>query len=77
MQREKLYNLQSKAYFNCILFVSKKTKLCATSFRRCEKSFFLHKRERTTAGIATFVPKIFLRNNYMGVTNSTRATKLA
>ena len=40
MQREKLYNLQSKAYLNCILFFSKKAKLSATSFRRCEKSFF-------------------------------------
>ncbi len=38
MQREKLYNLQTKVYFNCILFVfKKKAKLCVTSFRHCEK----------------------------------------
>ena len=42
MQREKLYNLQSKAYFNCILFVSKKAKLYVINVRRCKKSFFLH-----------------------------------
>ena len=42
MQREKLKNLPSKAYFNCILFVSKKAKLYVINVRRCKKSFFLH-----------------------------------
>ncbi len=29
MQREKLYNLHSKAYFNCVIFVFKESKtLC-------------------------------------------------
>ncbi len=30
MQREKPYNLQKTAYFNCLLIVSKKEKFCAT-----------------------------------------------
>ena len=36
MQREKLYNLDTKVYFNCILFVLKKTEFCASNFRHCE-----------------------------------------
>ena len=46
MQREKLYNLQTKVHFNCILFVSKKKQNSVTSiFAIVKKSLFLHGRE--------------------------------
>ncbi len=42
MQREKLFNLQGKAYFNCTLFIfKKKGKFCATNFPVAKKLFFL------------------------------------
>ena len=45
MQREKLYNLQSKAYFNCVVFVFKKRKILCEQFLSLQKkSFFLHER---------------------------------
>ena len=42
MQREKLYYLQSKAYFNSILFIFKKSKTLSPLQKN---HFFLHKRE--------------------------------
>ena len=40
MHREKLYNLQSKTYFNCILCVSKKAKLCDKCLPLQKNHFF-------------------------------------
>ena len=46
MQREKLYNLHSKAYFNCIIFVFEESKTLYDSFSRLGKDlFFLHECE--------------------------------
>ncbi len=43
MQREKLYNTQSKAYFGCVIFVFKKKQNCVrTIFAAVKGSFFLH-----------------------------------
>ncbi len=41
MQREKLYNLQSKAYFNCILLVFKKKQNPVRPFSLPRENFFL------------------------------------
>jgi len=46
MQREKPYNLQSKAYFNCILFVFKKSKTLCDQFLPLRKKSFLSKQMR-------------------------------
>ena len=46
MQRGKFYNLQSKAYFNCILFVFEKKQNSVRPIVTVAKShFFLHKRK--------------------------------
>jgi hypothetical protein len=45
MQREKLYNLQIKVYFNCILFVFKKSKTLSDQF------FVVAKTDRTEFGV--------------------------
>ncbi len=44
MQREKLYNLQSKTYFNCTLFVFKKCKIMYDQFSSLRKiPYFMYK----------------------------------
>jgi hypothetical protein len=40
MQREKLYNLQSKAHFNYLLLVSKKSKILCNQFLLPRKTYF-------------------------------------
>ena len=42
MQREKLYNPHSKAYFNCVVSVSKESKTVVTSFRSYETRIFFY-----------------------------------
>ena len=42
MQREKLYNLQSKPYFNCEVFVFRESKTLCDSFSRWEKIIFFY-----------------------------------
>src|ERR1700722_13081799 len=46
MQREKLYNPQSKAYFNCILFVFKNSKILCDQFSLLRKNPFFSTRTR-------------------------------
>jgi hypothetical protein len=66
MQREKPYNLQTKVYFNYILFVFKKeTKRCATNFRRCENrshriwSVFEHKKYIIKINFNLYIIELF------------------
>ncbi len=37
MQREKVYNLKSNAYFNCLLFVFKTSKILSDQFSSVQK----------------------------------------
>src|ERR1700722_11574361 len=46
MQREKFYNPQSKAYFNCILFVFKNSKILCDQFSSLRKNPFFSTRTR-------------------------------
>ncbi len=39
MQREKLYNLYRKTYFNCVLFVSKNRKTVCDQFLRLLRDY--------------------------------------
>ena len=44
MQREKLYNLQRTAYFNCLFFLFKKSKILYDQFSTLRKNrVFRHK----------------------------------
>ncbi len=61
MQCEKLYNLRSKAYFNCILFACKKAKFCVTNFRRCEKITFFYKNDNSFLLLSPFYHLVCLR----------------
>ena len=55
MQREKLYNLQTKVYFNCILFVFKKEQNAVRPI------FAVAKTDRTEFGVFLNIKSIQLK----------------
>jgi hypothetical protein len=62
MQREKLYNVHTKVYFNYIVFVFKKKQVSLTNSCHCEKIIFLREREFLFF-ILFLLPKMFLKNS--------------
>ena len=69
MQREKLYNLQTKVHFNCILLILKKTKtLCDRFVPLWKNHFFTHTR-------IPFSYFIFLSRNMLSLKKTKYTTR--